>query len=276
MKLSLSAGLAKGRSDGQVRDIPAAKRLNHPTVSPFIMTTSSKTAAFRLFMAIACLAAVSLPCHAARKARAIFIQPSDRAPEKAMLFTGKDYSEIELPQRNLSAEVDLPDGDLVLAVLPGKLAGNAKVPADAPTIKIPAAWGRCLLLFFPDPSNKTFPARVIPVNASSADFAKGHTLIYNVSSAAIIGKFGEQVIKVLPGKSATMKPPIAEFGAYPVDIDCYMPGDKKPTSLCRSNWQHDPDARQIMFVTPAPGYNVPRVWGILDRSLSEAEDKKQR
>jgi hypothetical protein len=237
------------------------------------MTNSFMTGACRLLMAAACLAATALPCQAARKARAIFIQPPDQAPETAMLFTGSEYAEIELPQRNLSAEVELPDGDLAVAILPGKLAGDAKVPADAPKIKIPAAWGRCLLLFFPDPSNKTFPARVIPVNASTADFPKGHTLIYNVSSAAIIGKFGDQIIKVLPGKSATMKPPISHFGAYPVDIDCAFPGDKKPTSLCRSNWQHDPDARQIMFVTPASGYKVPRVWGILDRQLPDEKKK---
>lgn len=235
------------------------------------MTTSFKLAVFRVLPALAALAALSLPCQAARKARAIFIQPADPAAEKAILFTGAQYAEIELPQRNFSPEIDLPDGDLAVAILPGRLAPDAKVPADAPTIKIPEAWTRCLLLFFPDPSNKTFPARVIPLNASTADFPKGHTVIYNVSSAAIVGKFGDQIVKVMPGKSLTMKPPMSSFGAYPVAIDCSYPGDTKPTAICRSNWQHDPSARQIMFVTPAAGYKVPRVWGILDR---EQETKK--
>lgn len=236
------------------------------------MTNSFKTAASRVLLVAAGLAALSLPCQAARKARAIFIQPGEQALEKAMLFTGSEYAEIELPQRNLSAEVDLPDGDLVLAVLPSKLVGDAKVPADAPIVKIPEAWSRCLLLFFPDPTNKTFPARVIPVNASTADFPNGHTLIYNVTRAAIMAKFGEQVVKVMPGKSASVKPPIAGFGDYLVAIDCAFPGDTKPTAICRSTWQHDPSARQIMLVTPAPGYKVPRVWGILDR---QQEDEKK-
>ena len=38
------------------------------------------------------------------------------------------------------------------------------------------------------------------------------------------------------------------------------------TAICRSQWQHDPAA-------PAPGYKVPRVWGIIDGQL--AEDRKK-
>lgn len=230
----------------------------------------------RILLALLCIFAASSEVQAARKARAIFIQPPDSSPEKAFLFTGAVYAEMELPQRNLSPEVKLPDGDITVAILPDKLAANAKVPDGTPTIKIPEAWSRCLLLFFPDPENKVFPARVIPVNASTADFPIGHTLIYNVSTAAIAAKFGDQIVRVMPGKSVSVKPPISGFGSYPVDIECAFPGDTKPTSICSSNWQHDPSVRQIMFVTPAPGYKVPRVWGILDRPDSEAEEKKDR
>lgn len=229
----------------------------------------------RAVLAAVCLAAFTLPAAAARKARAIFIQPPEPVAEKATLFTGTVYAEIELPQRNLSPEVDLPDGDLTLVVLPGKLAPDAKVPEGAPKFIIPAAWSRCILLFFPDPSNKVFPARVIPVNASTENFPNGDTLIYNVSTAAIMGKFGTQVVKVMPGKSSIVKPPISGFGDYEVAIDCAFPDDTKPTAVCRSTWQHDPDVRQILFVTPpTPGYKVPRVWGILDRQKKD-EDKKQ-
>jgi hypothetical protein len=231
------------------------------TVSRFVLTAALLVGVF------------SLPASAARKARAMFIQPAGEALEKAILFTGKAYVEVELPQRNFSPEVDLPDGELVLAVLRKPLDAGQEVPADAPQVKIPEAWSRCLLLFFPDPSNKFFPARVIPVNASAADFPKGHTLVYNVSSAAVMGKFGSEVVTVRPGKSASLKPPVANFGDYPVEIDCIFPGDEKPSSVCRSTWQHDPEARQILFVTPAPGYKVPRVWGILDREQDKEQGK---
>ena len=89
-----------------------------------------------------------------------------------------------------------------------------------------------------------------------------------------MGKFGEELITVRPGKTASLKPPISKFGDYPVAIDCVFPGDKKPTAICRSSWQHDPEVRQILFVTPAPGFKVPRVWGILDRQAKEEQKEK--
>lgn len=226
----------------------------------------------RVLLAVACLAAMSLPCAAARKARAIFIQPPASPPEKAILFTGAASTEIELPERNFSPEVELPDGDIVVAILASKPAGADAVPAAAQKVKIPQAWTRCLLLFFPDPSNEVFPARVIPVNASTADFPNGHTLIYNVSSAAIMGKFGDQIVRINPGKSGAVKAPVSGEGDYPVAIDCVLQGESKPRAVCRSLWRHNPGARQILFVTPTPGYNIPRVWGILDRQQEEKKN----
>jgi len=40
----------------------------------------------------------------------------------------------------------------------------------------------------------------------------------------------------------------------------------------RTGWQHDPESRQILFVTPQDGMEIPRVWGILDYS----EDKPEK
>ncbi|MCB1131668.1 MAG: hypothetical protein KDN05_11095, partial [Verrucomicrobiae bacterium] len=202
---------------------------------------------------------------AGRTVRAIFIQPPDKAPEKALLFMEGGSVEIELPSRNLSPEVDLPAGDLSAFVLSEAPPAGEKPPQGAQLVRIPEAWSRCILLFFPVPDNKAFPARVIPLNASTGDFPLGHTLIYNVSPAKVAAKFGDLRVEVKPGGTASLKPPLARFGDYPVAIDCLFPGDSKPTSICRSQWQHDPEVRQLLFVTPAPGYKVPRVWSILDR-----------
>lgn len=207
----------------------------------------------------------------ARKVRAIFIQPPDASLAKAVLYTGKDYAEIELPSRNLSPEVDLPDGDLAVAVLTARPAAGQPIPPDAPKFSIPESWGRCILLFFPDPARQPLPLRIVPVNASTSDFPMGHTKIYNVTGANVVGKFGDEVLKIAPGQTGSFKAPVSGFASYPVAIDCQFPGEKDPLAICRTNWQSDPEARQIMFVTPSPGYKVPRIWGILDR---ESEKKK--
>lgn len=206
----------------------------------------------------------AFPASAACKVKAMFVQPPVGVPEKAVLFTGEKFLDIELPQRNLSTAVELPAGELVVAVLAGKLP-VAEIPATAPKFKIPEAWTDCILLFFHDPKNTVFPARVIPVNASNADFPLGHTVVFNVSPASVMAKFGEEIVRVKPGQTVTVKPPRSGSGDYPIAIDCAYPGDKEPTALCRSTWQHEANARQILFITPLPEQKIPRVWGILDR-----------
>ena len=103
------------------------------------------------------------------------------------------------------------------------------------------------------------------MNASVASFPLGHTVIFNVSSATFVAKFGKIATQVKPGQSVTVKPPRAGSGNYPVAIDCTYSGDTTPIALRRSTWQHEANARQILFVTPMPQQKNPCIWGVLDR-----------
>lgn len=216
----------------------------------------------------ACLLLSASSATAKCKVKAIFIQSNAELPEAAVLRVGEKFTEIELPRRNLSDAVGLETGDSPIIVLPSKPSGK-EIPPGAPHFTIPDSWSNCILLFFHDSSNKVFPAKVIPVNASSAGFPLGDTLIYNVSKATVAAKLGTEQVKILPGKSAAVKPPRTGSGSYPVAIDCAFPGDKQPTALCRSTWQHEADARQILFIVPQSEQKIPSVWGILDREESE-------
>ena len=217
-----------------------------------------------LLVATACLFLALVPATAACKVKAIFVQPPDDVPEKAILVVGKKFLEIELPQRNFSPEVELPAGEMLVGVLTTR-PEKPEIPPGAPNFKIPETWTDCILLFFPDPTNKVFPAKIIPVNTSAANFPLGHTVIFNVSFATVVAKFGDITTQIKPGQSVTVKPPRSGSGAYPVAIDCTSPGDTTPVALCRSTWQHEAGARQILFVTPMPQKKNPRVWGVLDR-----------
>ncbi len=235
---------------------------------PSLPSSSTK----RLLAATACLFLAVVPAAAACKVKAIFVQPPDNVPEKAVLVVGKKFLEIELPQRNFSPEVELPAGEMLVGVLPAR-PEKPEMPPGAPSFKIPETWTDCILLFFHDPNNTVFPAKIIPVNASSANFPLGHTVIFNVSSATVAAKFGEESALVKPGQSVTVKPPRSGSGDYPVAIDCSSPGDNTPIALCRSTWQHEANARQILFVTPMPEQKNPRVWGVLDRPASSVKTK---
>ena len=223
------------------------------------------------FLPASFVAGLLLTCHFATakcETKAIFVQPASEVPETALLVVNQKFVDISLPRRNLSDAVELElsnePGKSTIAVLPGKPNGP-EIPLDAPKFTIPPTWTRCILLFFHDANNKIFPARIIPVNTSNADFPLGHILIYNVSTATVVAKLGTETVKILPGKSASVKPPRSDSGAYPVAIDCALPGDKQPTALCRSKWQYESKARQILFIVPQPEQNDPRIWGILDR-----------
>ena len=208
----------------------------------------------------------------ARTVRAIFLQPPAGAPDKAFLFTGSKSSEIELPSRNLSSEITIPNGELTLAILQASLPEGTELPKDVQTIKIPAAWRRCLLIFLPAPKRSVFPANVLLVNSSDANLPKGNTLIYNLSNSIFLGKFGElPIIQVRPRKTGIVKPPIKGDGHFPIAIDCILPEAQERTTICRTNWVHNPDARQILFVVHPPGQKIPRVWGVLDRKDEKKE-----
>ena len=118
--------------------------------------------ASRLLLTLGFLIALSLPSAAARKVRAIFIQPAGEALEKAVLFTGTEYAEIELPQRNFSPEVDLPAGELLVAILPKQLDAGAEVPAEAPKIKIPGLGAAASCCFSQTRTTRCFPPASSP------------------------------------------------------------------------------------------------------------------
>jgi hypothetical protein len=201
--------------------------------------------------------------------KAIFIQPPGEVPETAVLCVNKEFIDLKLPKRHLSDPIDLDSGKTVIFVIPQRPSGP-DIPLGAPQFTIPETWTSCILLFFYDAENKLFPARIIPVNTSSADFPMGNTLIYNLSTAAVSAKLGTEFVRVFPGKSAVVKPPRSGSGDYPVDIDCAFPGDKQPTALSRSSWHHEANARQFLFIVPQAESKVPRVWGVLDHNESNA------
>ena len=232
---------------------------------------------FPPFLRMACLLGfvAAAPALSAREVLAIYLPGGGESIPKAHLVGAGASVEVELPQRNLSRPVELPGGDLVLAALAAPPSEGEKLPAEAPRVKIPSTWNRCILVFLGDPSNKVLPVRIIPVNANSMEFPKGHTLVWNLSDSTIAGQFGKERILLKPGESKGFQPPMQEFGSYPVGIDCLQKGADKPRAITRSMWQHDPEARQILFVTPQQGNILPRVWGVHDRVPPEKKEEKE-
>jgi hypothetical protein len=197
-----------------------------------------------------------------RSLRAVFFKRPPDMPETAVLFNPATSVEVELPPMNLSEPVAIPAGDQVFAILPQAPQAGDPIPPGAPQIKVPAAWQRVILLFFPDPSNKVFPVRVLPVDGSLDQFKPGDLLCFNLSTAEIAGTLGEAKFRIASGKSAIVKPSRTESGDYPVAIDCLLPGETRPSPLCRTTWRHDTEIRQLLFIVNANDRPAPRIWAI--------------
>lgn len=212
------------------------------------------------------LLALSVSTASGRTARAIFVGATADSPKEATLVAGESQVTIPLPRRYLSSEFELPNGALNMAVLANPPLPDTEIDPAAPVLVIPEEYGRCLLLFIPDPRNKTFPARVIAIDTSPSIFKEGHSVIYNLSNFSVAGQFGERQLVVPPRKRRALKPPVSDAGGYPVKIACQASEDSNWITICHSTWVHNPQARQLIFITSSDERQTPRVWSVFDTS----------
>lgn len=213
---------------------------------------------------VLCFILPSLPCGAARAMRTLFIAPGDSTLRNCVLVDGTQSRPVELPQRNLSAPIMLSDGDVVLYALPKALAEGEKIPATAPSARIPESWTRCILVFMPDPQNKVLPVTITPVDASDSKMPLGHTLLINCTKATLHAKFANETVTCMPARTVLVKPPRADHGDYPIAIDCTYPDDMIRRPVCRSTWNHNPTVRQFLFAIPDRYRKLPHIWGVND------------
>jgi len=207
-----------------------------------------------------------------RTIRAVFIEAPRKAPEIVVLQEVKkeglagEVIDVKLPRRNLSAKVNLPKGSLTVAILTNAVGEGEKLPSEAQKITIPENWTNCIIILFPDRKNQIFPGRAVIVDSSNASFPKGDTMIYNLSNVLFRGNFGNKKVIINPRKSGLLKAPRKVKVAYPVLLDCLLPQNKERRVITRTKWVHNPDARQIVFVTPVEGRDLPKVWSVLDHT----------
>lgn len=131
---------------------------------------------FRLLPVAMCCLATLPALTSAREMRTIYLPGAGKAIEKAFLVNASEHLQIEFPQRNLSPAVELPPGDLQLVVLPELPAKGQSIPKEAPVIRIPESWERCIVVFLGNPENPVIPVRAIPLHFGGEDFALGNTL----------------------------------------------------------------------------------------------------
>ncbi|NQX00787.1 hypothetical protein HQ447_09005 [bacterium] len=216
---------------------------------------------YHLLFAAAAITALSLSA-SARSLTAIYFRGPENAPKQVYLNSPAGSFALPLPRTNLGGFIKIPAGDLTLQVTleaPGK---DHPLPANAPTVSVPAAWTDVILLFAHNPKDPVFPFVVSALNTSLSNFKPGEMLFFNRTDTTIGGKIGDRTLKVAPGQSAKIESPVTAEGDYPVSIGYVPAGAEKAKPLALTSWRHEAAVRQLFFILPETDRGIPRIWSV--------------
>ena len=214
-----------------------------------------------------------------RVLRTIFVDAPKSAPKSVILYIAKESSSVnsrsllpkgeaiqgELLRTRFSSNIQIPSGNLVAWILNEVPNAEEGIPAGAQKIRLPSSWSRIGLVFKHDPENKIFPAKVIPINLSAENFKPGNIMIYNLSKAHMVGRFGPTEVKLKPNTFKIIPTPISENKSYIANIDCILPDTKERFKVVSSRWVGYRNIREIKFMYDTLKNKKPRMWGIKDQ-----------
>jgi len=231
----------------------------------------SPIAILRLLLAFALLGCAQAAPE--RTCRIVFPDRPQEAPKSLQLFDGKTCREVELPSMNLSPVYGLASGAIQLKLLGAEVEDPKDVPADAPSVEVPADCADLILLVSGDPDNKTAPVKLELVDLGSEYFKVGQTLWANRSDKAIEAKLGEQTVSLEP-ESSNKRERGADEWLLQYDIHLSDPGKRslradhgaamvarREQQASRVHRQHRRQAAENPFLPRLPGSCAVRIKG---------------
>lgn len=218
------------------------------------------------FILRALLAFALLGCAQAapeRTCRIVFPDRPQDAPRSLHLFDGKQSEEVELPSMNLSPVYELAPGTIQLKLLSAKVEVPKQVPADAPSVEVPAGCADFILLVTGHPDNKTAPVKLELVDLGSENFKVGQTLWANHSDKTIEAKLGEQTLSLEPGGSEILDAPASDKGVptsgyYNATFTYQAQPDAAFEPITEQQWWHDANSRHLGFIVNTGG-KLPKI-----------------
>ncbi len=193
-----------------------------------------------------------------RTCRIIFPERPQDAPKLLFLLDGKNTQEVALPSMNLSPIYKIAPGAIQLKLLTTNVEDDKDVPADAPSVEIPADYTDFLLIVSSDPNNKTAPVKLEAVNLDSEDFKVGQVLWNNRTDKTIEGKLGDQILSLGPVSSKIVNAPVSDKGVatsgYYTASFTYQADDKGEFEpITEQQWWHDANSRHLGFILDTGG-----------------------
>ena len=228
----------------------------------------------RSILALSAFVFVSLAenADARRTCRVVYPERPRNAPRVAHLFDGKTSKLVTLPSMNLSEVIELPDGNLTLAMTSKQVVDPTQLPADTPKLQIPEQIRDFYIIVSSNPKNNVIPVTMNLVASGRSDLEPGQTLWFNLTEHRIIAKMGEQVVNVPPKGKNISNNPIQESGYYLARIAYQANGTGAVAPITEQQWWHDTNSRHLGFVATTGG-KLPKLYYYRDFRLSAAERK---
>lgn len=201
----------------------------------------------------------------AREVRLLRLEGPDTLPARLFVVGAGVESELDLPLLSPSSRrVSIGKEACVLCLAKDKPTPKQPLPADAPTVQIPAGEDDLLLVLLGGPGS--LGIRAAPVALPDARGAAGALLWFNLQPRTLYVRLGDAAPVAVPsGTCRVTLPPVAPDAAYParLDLDPVERGqDIQP--FVRATWVRAKHGRHLSFVVTDPDRIVPRIISVPD------------
>ena len=228
----------------------------------------------RTFITLAALTLVSNTLEAKRSCRVVFPERPQDALKMAYLFDGSKSQSVTLPSKNLSEVIELPDGELTIAMTADKISDSKSLPPKAPTLKIPEDVTDFYMIISPDPENPDLPIKMTLVDTGGGKLKPGETLWCNFTEDRIVAKLGSTDMSVDPMGRTISKDPAPASGYYIAKFTYQIKGNGEFLPITEQNWWHDAASKHLGFIVSS-GDKLPKIYFFRDFRDPEPVKKKK-
>jgi hypothetical protein len=198
-----------------------------------------------------------------RTCRVVYPDRPQDAPASAYLYDGAKSHRVDLPSMNLSDVIELPEGEIKIAMVLTEISDSGQLPAEAPTLVISEDVSEFYILISPDPENKVLPVKMELIDASGGKLNAGETLWCNFTGHRITAKLGDAELTVEPKSQAISKQPVDTSGYYTASISYQVEGKGETKPITEQSWWHDANSRHLGFISYTEG-QLPRIYYFRD------------
>lgn len=204
-----------------------------------------------------------------RTCRLVFPERPQASPKTAYLFDGSKSQAVTLPSMNLSEVIELPSGDLTVAMVTSAISDPELLPPLAPVLKIPEVVKDFYIIITHDPENKTLPIKMNLVDTGGGKLKAGETLWYNFTGHRIAAKLGGTQMTVDPQGRTISKDPVAASGYYVAQFAYQANGSEAYAPITEQSWWHDANSKHLGFMYSSGG-KLPKIYFFRDYRDPEA------